>query len=222
MYWIIYIAVIYAASLIPLFRWKTLKSSDKIIAVLLVLAAVQQSLSIFGRLSSVDVARIFNVYALIEFLLISLYFNYSLYSFRVRHIGIIAGFAGVALGLINMIFFQKFDAVNTYFMFAEAAAILLYCMVAFLKMPLSENHKPTRFAEFWITVLLLCYASPTLMGWLFIAVTGDNPGSPFQKVFFRLLLVFNFAFYIGIGLVFLMYKKLLHFSEPEVHTTHTG
>jgi hypothetical protein len=205
--------VIYVASIIPIIRWKILDVPDRIIATLLVLAAIQQSFSLFGKLPNADVARIYNAYALVEFLLISLYFNYSRPTFQKRHLGIILGTVGVILGILNLCFIQRFDAVATYFMFADAAIVVLYCLAAFLQMPLSEHYKPTRSRDFWVVVLLLCNVSPTLIGWLLISITGDDYGSPFQKIFLKVLIVLNLLFYIGMALFFLSYHKLRRYLE---------
>jgi hypothetical protein len=215
MYWSVYIGVIYLATIVSIVRWGILSRADRMIVLVLVLSAIQQSIPVFSTASREEVALMYNINALAEFLLISLYFNYSQPTFRKRNTGIIIGSVGVVLGIVNMLFIQRFDVVNTYFLLAEAIAIVVFCMAAFLQMPLSETHRPTRASDFWITVLLLCYASGSLIGWLFMAIAGDGGESLFQQVFLRLLVVFNLAFFIGAGLVFFNYKKLHHSSEGD-------
>jgi hypothetical protein len=216
LYKAVYIAVIYAASMIPIIRWRILDLPERIITLLLVLAAAQQTLSLFGGLSNSDVARLYNTFVLVEFLLVSLYFNYSRPAFRRRHLGIVFGILGVLLGILNICFLQRFDVVATYFSLFEAAAIVLYCLVAFMQMPLAEDYQPTRSKDFWIAVLQLCSVSPTLIGWLLISITGDDYGSPFQKIFFQVIIALSLLFYIGMAIFFLRYHKLRRFPENGV------
>lgn len=222
MYLVFYIALIYAASIVPIIRWKILDLPDRIIAVLLVFVAIQQTASFFGRLPHAQVAHLYNSCVLVEFLLVSLYFNYSRPAFRRHKLGIIFGLTGVGLGILNFSFIQRFDVVATYFSLAEAAAIVLYCLVAFLQMPLAEDYRPTRSKDFWIAVMQLCSVSPTLIGWLLIAITGDDYGTSFQKIFVKVLLVMDLLFYIGMAIFFLNYHKLRRFPENSLRAHRAG
>jgi hypothetical protein len=64
--------------------------------------------------------------------------------------------------------------------------------------------------------------SPTLVGWLLLSITGDTYGSPFQKIFYKVLLALNFLFYVGMALFFLSYHKLRRYPENAVKAHQPG
>lgn len=151
---------------------------------------------------------LYHIFSPIEFFLTSLYFNCSISYFRKRNVGVIVGIIGVAVSILNILFFQNITTVNSYFLLFEGTVIIIYCLLSLHQILLDEEHLPYRFAHFWITLCCLIYWSSTFTGWGLYAVLSEED-IKLVAFFDKVLTAANFILYIGIGTTLVLYKRLI-------------
>ncbi|MEO6833611.1 MAG: hypothetical protein ABI378_13490 [Chitinophagaceae bacterium] len=149
---------------------------------------------------------IYNIFSPIELFLVSLYFNYAVTYLRRRNLGIIIGGAGIVLSILNTIFLQPIDTINSNFLLFESTTIIIYCLLALHQILLDEEHLPYRYAHFWITLCFLLFWSATFTGWGFYALLLPTDKS-IISLFDKILTTANFIFYLGIGTVLMLLLK---------------
>jgi hypothetical protein len=182
--------------------------ADKIISILMLVTLVEEIVSYCVLKVNKSNLPVYHFYSPVEFLLISLYFNYSLELFYKWNIGIIMGGLGIIFGAANTLFIQNLNSINSYFLLFEGTIIIAYCLMAFHQILLDEEHLPYRFANFWIAAFLLLYWGITFTGWGVYASTYNHKFA-LNTMFIQLLKISNYLFYAGLAVVFLSYKKLI-------------
>jgi hypothetical protein len=203
----VYFLLLLFVSVLAVTRWEQLSTADKFIAALLWVTSVEEAVAAFAAYYWHNNLTVYHVYSPIEFMLISLYFNYSIMALRKQGIGIIAGIAGILLSIINTLFIQKITHINSNFLLLEGAAIIIYCLLSFRQVIIGER-PPYRLAQFWISVCFVIYCCATFTGWGIYALV-HNEESVLAQVFDEVLASANFTFYIGIALIFIFYRKLI-------------
>lgn len=203
-----YFALLGTVNLIFGIRWRRLSLPERIIAVLMLVTLSAESLALYADLHCRNSFAVYHVYNPVQFFLVSAYFNRSIIFFRKHHIGLIAGGIGVLLSVLNTLFLQDIRTTNSYFLLFEGTAIIIYCLLALRQILLDEEHLPYRFALFWLTVCFLIYWSITFTEWGFLAITEEHDTAVFT-IFDTLLVVANFTFYSGIGLIAGFYPHLI-------------
>lgn len=119
---------------------------------------------VFGK--GVDVDSIYQIYSLVEFTLISLYFNYSIDVFKSRNIGYYIAGIGILAGIANMIWLQPIKTDNSNFINFEGLFIISMCLFSFVRMMLRDDDCPiTATAHFWFTSILAFFWSVTFAVW---------------------------------------------------------
>jgi hypothetical protein len=203
-----YFLLLLSINLLSIIRWKHFGVAEKAVAILIGVTVISEALSTFASYRWHNNLTVYHIYSPVEFFLISLYFNYSIVAFRKRNIGVLVGASGVIFSLFNTLFIQRITTINSYFLLFEGTAIIIYCLLSFHQILMDEEQLPYRFAHFWITICFLIYWSSTFTGWGIYTVLHWKD-STVSTIFNKVLAAANFTFYLGIGLVFLRYKKLI-------------
>ncbi len=204
----IYYFLLISISVLGLYQWRLFGRAEKIIVILVATTLVAEAFALYASYKWRNNLPVYHLFSPIEFLLISLYFNYSIKSFRTRHIGLAAGAVGILISLVNTCYFQKATTINSYFLLFEGTSVIIYALLSFHQILLDEEHLPYPFAQFWITICFLIYWSATFTGWGIYAML-DQKEFVLNPIFRKVLAAANYAFYLGIGAIFLRYKKLI-------------
>jgi len=184
------------------------KSSDFFLVILLLFTLCSEVLADYFRKAFHNNMPVYHFFNPLQYLLIVLYYNFSLPLLKKMRIGLwLSGF-GILLGIISTVYFQNIHEFPSVFLLFEAFCIIVLSMISYFVMFLKEDFEPTRYALFWFTSLMLFYWSFTFVIWgmisIFIKELPDD-----MKFVYPLLSIINFIYYGGIGIVFLNYKKLI-------------
>lgn len=156
---------------------------------------------------------IYHVFNPIQFLIISLYFNESIPSFKRKNIGRYIGTIGVIASVLNILFLQPLNTSNYYFLVFESLIIVFMALYSFIEMFLNENHDLIRNQHFWISFILLSFWSITLTYWAMHEII-DKHAAYFIKYIAYILVSVNILTYLGLGAtLFLTSKKVLQFER---------
>lgn len=113
---------------------------------------------------------LYNLFLIAQFVFISLYFNFSIDTFRPKGIGIWAGAIGVLFGAINIVFFQSLHQVGSYFLLLTGIAIISMSLYSFARALMireddSKEHEVFRCPHFWISVIFVFFWSTSFLLW---------------------------------------------------------
>lgn len=202
-----YLILLLTANIICFSRWQMLSRADRVLSSLLAAAFLYESSSfvcvqIYGKNAFLS-----HFYSPLEFLLISLYFNYSLRTFR-GWAGIVTGLLGVVFSIINTVVWEPLSGSNFQFLLFESAAVIMYCLVAFHQVLKTESLSPYRFAMFWIATCFVLFWGATFMSWGMAPYIHAREG--LLQVLHNYVLAFAaYLLYIGLALIFWRYKSLI-------------
>lgn len=113
---------------------------------------------------------LYNVFLVVQFLFVSLYFNYSIDTFRKKNIGIWIGVTGIILGILNNLFVQSLLEVNSYFILFAGISIISMSLYSFARLMLVRDFEDTdqdllHCPQFWVTVSMTFFWSTSFLLW---------------------------------------------------------
>lgn len=207
----LYLPLIVIAAVISLSQWRILSEADKWMSILLVITIIQECVSRYMATKGNNFIC-FHIYTPVELFMISMYFDRSIGLRPPYRIGAIVGITGMILATVNLFYFQPFTQINSYLLMFEACVILSFCMLSFYRLLIRDNIYPGRMTHFWLTLCFLFFFSLTFVIYgLYGAMIGHD--SSLAKIFDLTLYFANFSLYLGIGLVFFRYKKMIPSGE---------
>lgn len=190
--------------------------ASRITFILLAITFITESAAYYAAVRFHNNIIVYTIYSIIEIGLASLYFNYSVKSLYKRHIGIYIAIAGVAVGIINSIWFQSARLTDSDFMLVEGLLIMALAMYALIQLLLDDSFINFKFnPNFWFAFLQLFFWSTTLPIWLLYDHLTSLLGNNKWIVDFSLYLI-SMITNIGFGLVFIFYptmKKRYEYHE---------
>lgn len=193
-------------------RWRVLSTADKWICILLTLTFIQETVAQYLRVYVRNNFLTFHIYTPIELFIIINYFDRSVQIIKGRYIGIYLGLAAVAVSLIDTIFFQPINTINSYYLLFEGIVVIGLCMLSFYKLLVKEDVVPRKMVVFWVTVCFLFYWCLSYIDFGMWVATIDR-NTLFAKILGQALYFANILFYLGIATVFYRYKKLIPSGE---------
>jgi hypothetical protein len=201
----LYFILVISATVLGAYRWKALAKSEKFVALLMPVTLIAEIIAAFAANRWRNNYPVFHIYSPIEFLLISLYFNYAVRLLRKNNIGIILGAAGIPVALINTIFFQPIHTINAFYLLFEGVGIIFYSLCALYEDLISESRVYNK-SSFWFTLSFLIYWGVTFTGWGIYKVQKAETKNVYMIVDYVLTII-NYLFYAAICLIFLRYNK---------------
>lgn len=151
--------------------------------------------------------KIYHVYGIIEMLLQSLFYIYSVRPHYYRKIILLATIACPIIGILNITFLQPFDSLNNNMKMLESFSTItmsLYFIYWLLKNDKVNNI--FKSSHFWIAVLWLLLWSGTFFFWAFVKLLYRG-----HWVYFKIVdhaqNVINIITYAGIAAVLILYRK---------------
>lgn len=206
---IIYLLLLAGVSLLGLLKRKAIDTPAQLILYCIILTTISETTARILALTIKNNLFVYHIYTPIQFLFISLFFNYSIPSFKKRYLGIVIGISGIIFSIFNSIFLQNpFTTFNTYFLAVESFLIITMTLCYFYSFLDNANtSKQFATADFWIACLLLVFWSFTFFTWLTgIALSLVDP--IYMLGVRYMMYAINIITYTGFGLVFLFYRKL--------------
>ncbi len=160
---------------------------------------------------------LYNVFLLAQFLFLSLYFNFSIDTFRRRRIGIWIGLTGVTLGIANGLLFQSLRQVHSYFILFAGITIIsmsLYSFARSMLMREEENAGPAllRCPHLWIAASLVFFWSTSFLLWGLYEYFAHYSKAALPRIHIAIRLV-NIVTYTAIGTVILLHH--LHLKRQD-------
>src|SRR5579872_3553381 len=158
---------------IGIVRYKNLDTAMCMIVMLLILSFVDELGSYMAVIHGKYTARyiIFHIYGILQAFLFTAYFIYAIKPFRHRMMIAFSALFWPAIGMLNIMFLQPFNELNSNMMMAESCSfttLSLYYMYYLLKDERIENI--FSFPHFWMTFIILISWSSSIFFWAFIQI----------------------------------------------------
>lgn len=153
---------------------------------------------------------VYNIMGPVMMLFSSLYFSYSNAGLRRKHIGWYVGAGGFVFTVINLMFFEPLDTLNSNFAALECVCMCALALAYFHSLYYKDySYRLSRDPHFWIAFLFLTFYAGTFMARAGIEIlkhyaTDRTLSFRIYHIVFALALIF----YTGIGIVFLKFKTI--------------
>ena len=211
-YFIYFVSLLFA-SFCSLYRFKTLDAASKVLCVLMCCAFINECAAFYIERAYHNNLPLYAIYCFIEFGLLCLYFNYLIDVFIKKNIGIYIGITGIILGIINIVFIQHMNSLNSYFLFLESLTVIGMSLFAFFRLLLKYDSLDWyKYPHFWFISILILFWCITFLSWGLYDYFNLKLGQEAWKINCALLIV-GVITYCSLGCVFLFYPKMKGINE---------
>lgn len=153
---------------------------------------------------------IYHFFNPVQFLLITIYFNDVIVSFKQKNVGVIIGLFGVMLSIINSILIQKTNQFNSFFLLFEGIVIIALSLHFFYTTILQDKQLLFKNKHLWIGLIFLFFWSATYTYWALSEAT-TRYAKDYLHTIAEILLIVNIITYAALSLIFILNKKkVLH------------
>lgn len=203
---LVYIISLIASSGFSIAQGKRLRKADRYLRVLLIITLLTEIVSELSIRKFRNNMVIFHIFSPIELLLLSLYFNEKISLLKKYHVGITIGILGIVIALLNALFIQPINTINSVFLLFEGFSIIALSLFAFYMLVLKKEEIIYN-THFWFTTIILTYWSAVFVYFgmypFFLTILKG-----YMEPLTLALRLINIAAYFGFALVFLNYKKM--------------
>jgi len=209
---LVYLAVLFFSFGCSLWYYRRMHTALRIITVLLGFSLLSELASAYMALYEGSNMAWLHMSSPINLALTALYYNYAVRQFRRYHTGYIIGALGIVLAVVNTVYLQPMQVLDSNFMLFSGACIIGMALFTFLVM-FRDNTQIyiARNIHFWLSFIFLIYWCSTFFTWpLLQMVTHLRSGK--QEIFYLFFWLINVLFYLLIGALILLYmpKKTIH------------
>lgn len=146
---------------------------------------------------------IYNIYNLISFLILCLYFEKLVYKLPAK---LIAGI-GISAYIVDL-FIQDFNnGLVTYFIMFQNLLTIALCLYYYYQVLASDIIEIHLSPHFWITALILVFSCFTFFYWS-VGLNAYQHQSEKSGWIMLMIQIINIVFYSSMGIIFLFYNKL--------------
>ncbi len=193
-----------AAVFMGLLRWRKAGAAMRMFVALLVVSFLGELVALWWAVRHGNNNAVYNLFDIMQFIILCLYFNESIMSFRRYGIGI-------WLAVFSVVFWSitSFPSVNadldTGFLLYEGLITLGMCALLQIQLYRADGPaKVTSFAHFWLSGALMFYWACNLLNWQLFQYYGNE-----DNYFILLMpLVSNIVAFAIFGIVFFKLPKL--------------
>ncbi len=201
-------AVIVFSLICSLIRFRILSKDAKVLSIMLLLTLFFEiAAELSARLYKTNML-VYSIFNVVQFFFVSMYFNFSIDTFRSKNIGLWIGLTGVLLGIVNYLFIESPLKLESIYLMFEDVLIVGMALYSFYRLLLiDDNVVLTKSPNFWFTSFILFFWTSTFLIWgtfTYLTQLSDLAKSLLLSV----LLIVNVITYVGIGFVFLFYKTM--------------
>jgi hypothetical protein len=212
MWWIsrmtIYLVILCFASFAGLVHYKKMDKPTRIMVWYVVITLISESIATYAAFVFKNNLPVYHFYNLIQFLLLSLYFNYSAEKQHFKLSGWIIGLTGIIFSIVNSVYFQHpTKELNTNFVIIESFLIIGMSLFSFYRLLVSDFIYIHLSPKFWFSAILLVFWSFTFFYWLVgVIIYKSMPNMSFWLD--AMIWFINIVAYSAIAAVFLFYNKM--------------
>lgn len=204
----LYYCLLALSTILAVSQWKYLKTADKIIGIYIIMAGLEEIITVEFRKVTGSNYLPSHFYTPLELLVLCLYFNETIVIFKKRNLGIYIGLAGIVISAIDSIFLQPPPKnFNSYFLLFEACTVIIMCLICFFQILMDEERMPYTFTNFWVTIALLFFWCSTFTGWGVFTLLGHS--EKVVSIFTKVLAASNLFLYATLAVVLARYRKLI-------------
>lgn len=195
------------------YRFPMLDNGSRIMYGSVVVGFLSEAFGLFSALKYHTNELVYNIYDVVNFAVLCLYFNATIENMSRKRLGIYLGALGMIAGFTNLVIMHKSGHDNTYFLLFAGFCVSGLSLFSFYKLLLnSEQFQITKYPHFWFTALLLFYWNISLINWGTYRLLCDKfPSITDGLNIFNY--VVNMFVYAVLGVIFLLYPKLKTQSE---------
>ncbi len=106
---------------------------------------------------------VYSASSIVEFVLICLYLNNNLHYYQERKIGLIAAGIGLPAGIVNMLWLQPVQSLNSNFQLFECLVLVCLILYTIYRRLLIPDLYLSRETHFWIPCIFLFYLCGTIL-----------------------------------------------------------
>lgn len=208
-----YNLVLLLVSVFAVFHFRKMDLASKIVCVLIWMASLTEMLAWYSAKHFRNNLPVYNIFSFFELSLVSIYFNYSIDTFRKRNLGYYIAGIGTVLGVLNMIFLQPINTFNSNFMFVQCLCTVTMSLYSFYRLLLvSNNLYLQNNTHFWIPCVFVFYWCTTLFSWgMYDFFTGQLKEK--AAILNICLLVVNIITYLAYATIFFLPSKIKTINE---------
>ncbi len=208
-----YFSSLVFACICGIYRFKEIDTGSKVLFILVCCALVNESAAYFLAKKYQNNIPLYSVYCLIEFGILSFYFNKVIDVFIRWNLGIYIGISGIILGIYNLLFIQHLNTMNSYFLFFEGLSVIGLSLFAFFRLLLTHDSLHLyKYHHFWFICILVFFWSITFLNWGLYDYINLKLQHAAWKINFALTIIGAIT-YGSFGCVFLMYPKMQNHNE---------
>ena len=201
--------ILCAAAIIGLLRFRYLDKPLRVVWGLLVISSVSEMVS-YIALETGNVfikGVVYHIYSIIEIVLITWFFLLRIKPHHYRLLLLINFVGWPIVGVLNMLFLQPVDGLNTNMLMLESFVIITMCLY-FIYWLLKNDvvHNIFGYSHFWVSIIWLLLWSGTFFFWAFIRVLYSDEW-PYLQTAVLLQGILLVITYCGFGLVFFLYPN---------------
>lgn len=203
----VYYIILLLAAITGIIRYRHLDTALRFIVILLMLTVTSETASyILVELKEYGMRySFFHIYSILQLLLISLFFIYAIKPYHYRKLIVVASALSPLMGILNIIYLQPIDKLNTNMLMFESFAInamsLFYIYWAVKNTSIKRLFK---HAHFQMSLLFIFIWSCTFFFWAFISVLYIGEWKYVNYASYVIMMV-NIIVYGGIGLTIYHY-----------------
>lgn len=207
----IYLSVVFLATLGGIYKFKDKDKASKILVFLLCLTLLTEFTAYWVAVKYRNNMFVYHFFAPIQLIVVAAYFDNILHQFKKRRIGIAIGVIAAIAAVINTVFFQSFQILNSNFLLFEGLIIMGLALYAFQLILSDERIDIYRYGHFWTIVILIFFWSVTYTTWALYSVLQVKRlfVMPFVT---HLVWSVNIVTYLAIGFILLYFsgKRFSH------------
>ena len=209
-----YLGVILLAILGGLYNLRYRDTASKILLVLLCLTLASELASHLAAIRYQNNMFVYHFFAPVQLIIIGLYFD-SINNNKRSRIGMLVGVLGIAVAIVNNLFFQSIKVLNSNFLLFEGLMIMTLALFSFQRILSNDSVDIFRYKHFWVIVVLIFFWSITYTAFALYSVLRVKKLFVMPFVTYLLWAV-NIITYAAIGFVLLYFsgngskKQLAH------------
>jgi len=205
------LTVIIISLLGGLVQFRKLDNGGRIILLLLFVVLLDELIAHYFAKKYHNNLVVYNIYGLVELCLMILYFSYINNFFGNKKIAFFLLIFGLSAGILNFMFFESFQKLNSVYIFFEGFIIIVLALITFYRLLVfNEDLKLYRHPHFWFASVFLFFWGVTYLNWGFCPLL-KNKHTISQIIFF--VWIVNIITYGSIGIIFQLYPKRSHYHE---------
>lgn len=202
-----YLALLTLSLLIGLRKYKILDTPSRIIVILLLVTLISESLSYVLAVKYSNNMPLYHFFNPIELSIIAIYYNYSIKTFRKRNIGYIIAIIGTTGSILNSIFLQPIDTLNSYFLLFEGLLIIFMSLYSYIEIFRDIDLYAITNPHFWFSSIFIFISGITYANWALYSFIAAEMVEVMPHINAIILLVSTIA-YAGFGVVFIFIHKM--------------